>query len=474
VSTTVIGSNISSQSKIKEESKENRGRSANNSTITGFINQEKNLINLQNLNLKQRNETVKPKEDHIKDNKNNSNFNKILQNFKTCGGDFTKLKNTIKSNKPVIGSSLTGERSDRSKIYEMQNYIKQTNQRLESFLFNLPLSNRLSVGNLSCNLQTEADSQVNSKNQNNLFHSNEESNNNEENEVYLESDENLDMCNSFVSCPEIIKENSLMFSNQKTVKSSEIVSSTDKSVLETNTEKTNKTINNSKSFNSIIMLEKHSVPSKKTEGRKNYSYGNSLQELEEERQKSDYKSCNSSISIQRFRCSEHMELENENESNNDQENLFNLNDNMENIHNHFDTILKSAAKVKQLEQDNNDKDNNLEEKEKLINNLEESDNKLRIELETLKNQMNEMIKEKEKEIIKVNSLNSSLILSQASMHVSIKELMSELELSELHRKKLHNYIQELRGNIRVYCRVKPITNQVCIKFLYNNLLIISF
>lgn len=44
-----------------------------------------------------------------------------------------------------------------------------------------------------------------------------------------------------------------------------------------------------------------------------------------------------------------------------------------------------------------------------------------------------------------------------SLNNSIKELMNELERGELHRRKLHNYIQELRGNIRVYCRVKPLS-----------------
>jgi kinesin family protein C1 len=42
-----------------------------------------------------------------------------------------------------------------------------------------------------------------------------------------------------------------------------------------------------------------------------------------------------------------------------------------------------------------------------------------------------------------------------SLNLSIKELMNELDKSELHRKRLHNYIQNLRGNLRVYCRVKP-------------------
>jgi hypothetical protein len=45
-----------------------------------------------------------------------------------------------------------------------------------------------------------------------------------------------------------------------------------------------------------------------------------------------------------------------------------------------------------------------------------------------------------------------------SLMASIRELMGELEKGEMLRRKLHNYIQELRGNIRVYCRVKPVTN----------------
>ena len=47
-----------------------------------------------------------------------------------------------------------------------------------------------------------------------------------------------------------------------------------------------------------------------------------------------------------------------------------------------------------------------------------------------------------------------------SLNNSLNELMSELEKANLMRKKLHNFIQELRGNIRVYCRVKPLTDVV--------------
>jgi kinesin family protein C1 len=47
-----------------------------------------------------------------------------------------------------------------------------------------------------------------------------------------------------------------------------------------------------------------------------------------------------------------------------------------------------------------------------------------------------------------------------SLNNSVNELMSELEKANLMRKNLHNFIQQLRGNIRVYCRVKPLTDVV--------------
>lgn len=36
--------------------------------------------------------------------------------------------------------------------------------------------------------------------------------------------------------------------------------------------------------------------------------------------------------------------------------------------------------------------------------------------------------------------------------------MNELKTGEIHRRKLHTFIQELRGSIRVFCRVKPVSN----------------
>ena len=54
-----------------------------------------------------------------------------------------------------------------------------------------------------------------------------------------------------------------------------------------------------------------------------------------------------------------------------------------------------------------------------------------------------------------------------SLSMSLTELMNELERGESHRRKLHNYIQELRGNIRAFCRVKPPTAEVNFLKLYS-------
>lgn len=43
------------------------------------------------------------------------------------------------------------------------------------------------------------------------------------------------------------------------------------------------------------------------------------------------------------------------------------------------------------------------------------------------------------------------------MENSLKHLMNDLHKSENVRKHMHNHIQILKGNIRVFCRVKPLT-----------------
>jgi kinesin family protein C1 len=64
---------------------------------------------------------------------------------------------------------------------------------------------------------------------------------------------------------------------------------------------------------------------------------------------------------------------------------------------------------------------------------------------------------------KLKNLENCLKFKQdenLSLNMSLQELMNELEKGELQRKRLHNYIQNLRGNLRVYCRVKPLTSNV--------------
>jgi kinesin family protein C1 len=90
----------------------------------------------------------------------------------------------------------------------------------------------------------------------------------------------------------------------------------------------------------------------------------------------------------------------------------------------FDLILENNSKEK------------IDPKE-IIREFEERENKL---IEKMLN-LERMIKNKTNENLSLNN--------------SINELMTELDKGEVHRRKLHNYIQELRGNIRVYCRVKP-------------------
>jgi len=51
---------------------------------------------------------------------------------------------------------------------------------------------------------------------------------------------------------------------------------------------------------------------------------------------------------------------------------------------------------------------------------------------------------------------SSLHLQLESAQARVKELEAEAIESEGVRRKLHNMVQELKGNIRVFCRVRPV------------------
>ncbi|EFC46509.1 kinesin-14 [Naegleria gruberi] len=65
---------------------------------------------------------------------------------------------------------------------------------------------------------------------------------------------------------------------------------------------------------------------------------------------------------------------------------------------------------------------------------------------------------------KIRSLEE-IIRQQAE---DIKSLESKRHKDENERRRLHNLIQELKGNIRVYCRVKPAQNLKCIDYPEND------
>lgn len=52
-----------------------------------------------------------------------------------------------------------------------------------------------------------------------------------------------------------------------------------------------------------------------------------------------------------------------------------------------------------------------------------------------------------------------------AIHARIKEIQSDLLKAERIRRGLHNTIQELKGNIRVFCRVRPPSGALS-RFIY--------
>lgn len=61
---------------------------------------------------------------------------------------------------------------------------------------------------------------------------------------------------------------------------------------------------------------------------------------------------------------------------------------------------------------------------------------------------------------------SSLIQKTQTLYANNSKLLSYLFSIEAHRKLLHDYIHKLKGNLRVYCRIKPAlpSNDICIFF----------
>jgi len=103
----------------------------------------------------------------------------------------------------------------------------------------------------------------------------------------------------------------------------------------------------------------------------------------------------------------------------------------------------------------------IEEKITYHRELREQIQKLTIELKKKKELRPKVERDKEIEILKQNIEQEKQRYRQQresteGLTDSISILERQLETYEDQRKQIHNYIQQLKGNIRVFCRIKPI------------------
>ena len=85
------------------------------------------------------------------------------------------------------------------------------------------------------------------------------------------------------------------------------------------------------------------------------------------------------------------------------------------------------------------------------NNLTINENSFSYSGEPIDNDKQDLMKQ-------IESLKNQLIMKtdiEKANKISIEELLKELRTSEQCRMEMHKYIQNLRGNMRVFCRVKP-------------------
>ena len=87
------------------------------------------------------------------------------------------------------------------------------------------------------------------------------------------------------------------------------------------------------------------------------------------------------------------------------------------------------------------------------------------QLETLSTQQGDMIEAFKVRIIMVNPQN----VAKPKFAKPILGLFQAKERGyETERRVLHNTIQELKGNIRVFCRIRPLLGKLLLKFLVFN------
>jgi kinesin family protein C1 len=77
-------------------------------------------------------------------------------------------------------------------------------------------------------------------------------------------------------------------------------------------------------------------------------------------------------------------------------------------------------------------------------------------LSTQNNILHSQIESLESSLQTDSNTLSSYALSLSRAEERIKELEDEAREAEGVRRKLHNMVQELKGNIRVFCRVRPV------------------
>jgi len=330
------------------------------------------LVDSQNLNLKIQNETVKPLQEN---RKRNSSFGEVISNFNKCKGDISKLKSAIQHKKTSYN-----DQDFAKKILETQSFISMANKKVDSFLNMLPIRN-FSLENKSRHSSNMHNlSTYNSTNINNLA---ENSNLN----IFETEDNNF---------------------HNNTSSSSSLISPEMSEMSE---------ISN---LNQIVNLKTQKINKSNEHVNKTYqnTYTDTL-ERNDELLDSEYKSCNTSIQNLRCECEQDLtstvnnvaELsfgantdEKQEEEYSDVE-ISKINGNMENIQEHYKIFLNSAEKLKQLDQENK-----IKEQEIYISTLEESDRNLRSEIETLKSKMSLKLSGQERQVTSLQQSIKVIIL----------------------------------------------------------------
>ncbi|KAJ8932765.1 hypothetical protein NQ314_014467 [Rhamnusium bicolor] len=130
----------------------------------------------------------------------------------------------------------------------------------------------------------------------------------------------------------------------------------------------------------------------------------------------------------------------------------------EELKENFDEILAkdkiNSEKIEKLYEQNNFLSSTLGELKKEFNHLKDEHEKLDVDHTILKAKSNKLLTENE-------TLSRNLDMetrNNMNLSNSITNLKQDVYNGEVLRRRLHNLIQDLKGNIRVFCRVRPPIN----------------